>query len=88
MDSRYGRVGNRLTRKEMLAGVGATAAAAAMPRAASAQSVASIAKMLGVGEPYRSSPAGRGRRQETPWKLAVEPLHLIASPPRTVGVEV
>ena len=56
MDSHHGRVGYRLTRKEMLVGAGATAAAAAMPRAASAETLASIAKMLGVDPKH----AGKG----------------------------
>ena len=48
MDPRFNRDGTRLTRKELLAGAGATAAMATMPRSASAAGLASIAKMLGV----------------------------------------
>jgi len=43
-----GRVGNGLTRKEMLAGLGAAAAVAGVPRPSDAASLQELAKMLGV----------------------------------------
>jgi branched-chain amino acid transport system substrate-binding protein len=58
LQSRFGgRVGNSLTRKEILAGMGATAAAASIaPRIASAETIDQIAKLIGVDPKH----AGKG----------------------------